>query len=518
MYNILIVDDEKIERNGIKMLLKRMGINLGIIEAENGREAYDYIISDNNKGEGHVDILLTDVKMPFMDGIELIKNVKDSGIKLKTIIFSGYNEFEYAKLAVKLGVEDYILKPVDPAEFKSTILKVISEIDEELRKNEDYNKQANSLRQFYLYSLINGSAADGIVEDTEFLNGFNRLVLVEFNSDYFGKYDFDFNKAVQDFRAIGKNNTDKKFNYQYLNLNPQQSVILLKMDETADDGDGIEKFLAYLHDYIYEQSGQFMYAAVSDFFNDYHKISGVMDELETLMNNKFYQTDRYIYSNYVNTQTPVLVQIDDDALMKQMKQDIKMKDVTFLRIHFEALCKKYRGKSNFSHIYIKFVFSNLLKDFYDNIPGANEDEFSREIDRLYTSEDFSCIMDIVNKNIDLLEKTFGANPVVAHREIEMVKDYIHGHYGEEISAQQLADMVYLAPSYLSSLFKKETGQNLSKYIKQYRMEKAKEMLEDTNMKIVSISEKVGYPNVSYFCQSFREYYGVSPQKFRDGAE
>ena len=461
MYNILIVDDEKIERNGIKMLLKRMGVNLGIIEAENGREAYDYIISDNNKGEGHVDILLTDVKMPFMGGIELIKNVKDSGIKLKTIIFSGYNEFEYAKPAVKLGVEDYILKPVDPAEFKSTILKVISEIDEELRKNEDYSKQANSLRQSYLYSLINGSAADGIVEDTEFLNGFNRLVLVEFNSDYFGKYDFDFNKAVQDFRALGKNNTDKKFNYQYLNLNPQQSVILLKMDETADDGDGIEKFLAYLHDYIYEQSGQFMYAAVSDFFNDYHKISGVMDELGTLMNNKFYQTDRYIYSDYVNDQTPVLVQIDDDALMKQMKQDIKMKDVTFLRIHFEALCKKYRGQSNFSHIYIKFVFSNLLKDFYDNIPGANEDEFSREIDRLYTSEDFTCIMDIVNKNIDLLEKTFGANPVVSHREIEMVKDYIHGHYGEEISAQQLADMVYLAPSYLSSLFKKGTGQNLA---------------------------------------------------------
>lgn len=64
----------------------------------------------------------------------------------------------------------------------------------------------------------------------------------------------------------------------------------------------------------------------------------------------------------------MLVQIDDDALMKQMKQDIKMKDITFLRIHFDALCKKYRGQSNFSHIYIKFVFSNLLKDFYDNIP------------------------------------------------------------------------------------------------------------------------------------------------------
>ena len=511
---ILIVDDEKIERNGIKLLLKRMGINLGIIEAGNGKEAYDYLMSDDNKGEGHVDILLTDVKMPFMDGIELIRNVKDGGVKLKTIIFSGYNEFEYAKLAVKLGVEDYILKPVAPDEFKNTMLKVISELDEELKKNEDYNKQANSLRQFYLYSLINGSAAKGIVENTEFLNGFNRLVLIEFNSDFFGKYEFDFDKVVQIIK--------EEWESLYLNLNPQQSVILLKTPDIeasrADTNYRIEHFLRGLHEYIYENSRQFMYAAVSDVFSDYHKLSGVMDELEALMNNKFYQMDRYIYSDYVNEQTPVLVQIDDDALMKQMKQDIKMKDVTFLRIHFEELCKKYRSQTNFSHIYIKFVFSNLLKDFYDNIPGANQDEFSREIDRLYTSEDFSCIMDIVNKNIDLLEKSFGSDPVSSHREIEMVKDYIHGHFGEEISAQQLADMVYLAPSYLSSLFKKETGQNLSKYIKQYRMEKARQMLEDTNMKIVCISEKVGYPNVSYFCQSFREYCGVSPQKFRENAE
>ena len=124
-------------------------------------------------------------------------------------------------------------------------------------------------------------------------------------------------------------------------------------------------------------------------------------------------------------------------------------------------------------------------------------------------------MDIVNNYIDLLEKSFGKEPATSHREIETVKNYIHNHYGEEIGAQQLADMVYLAPSYLSSLFKKETGQNLSKYIKQYRMEKAKELLTGTNMKIVNISEQVGYPNVSYFCSSFREYYGISPQKFRE---
>lgn len=465
MYNILIVDDEKIERSGIRMLLKRMGIELGVFEACNGKQALEYLTSDKNTGIGHIDILLTDVKMPFMDGIELIKNVMHNDISLKTIIFSGYNEFEYAKLAVKLGVKDYILKPVDPSEFSSTITGVITELDEEHKKDEDYNRQANFIKQYYMYTLLNSGDASGILDNGDFLAGYNRLALIEFNTDFFGKYD----TGEDIFKEI-----TGELDYQYLNLNPLQSVIIFSDKSLTADGN-IDK------------------------------------NIEEMFTN-------YIFSDNISEDTPVLVQIDDDALMKQMKQDIKMKDITFLRIHFDALCKKYRGQSNFSHIYIKFVFSNLLKDFYDNIPGADEAEFGREIDRLYKSEDFSCIMDIVNNYIDLLEKSFGKEPATSHREIETVKNYIHNHYGEEIGAQQLADMVYLAPSYLSSLFKKETGQNLSKYIKQYRMEKAKELLTGTNMKIVNISEQVGYPNVSYFVQSFREYFGISPQKFRDQGE
>lgn len=172
MYNILIVDDEKIERSGIRMLLKRMGIELGVFEACNGKQALEYLTSDKNTGIGHIDILLTDVKMPFMDGIELIKNVMRNDISLKTIIFSGYNEFEYAKLAVKLGVKDYILKPVDPSEFSSTITGVITELDEEHKKDEDYNRQANFIKQYYMYTLLNSGDASGILDNGDFLAGY----------------------------------------------------------------------------------------------------------------------------------------------------------------------------------------------------------------------------------------------------------------------------------------------------------------------------------------------------------
>lgn len=323
MYNILIVDDEKIERSGIRMLLKRMGIELGVFEACNGKQALEYLTSDKNTGMGHIDILLTDVKMPFMDGIELIKNVRHNDISLKTIIFSGYNEFEYAKLAVKLGVKDYILKPVDPSEFSSTITGVITELDEEHKKDEDYNRQANFIKQYYMYTLLNSGDASGILDNGDFLAGYNRLALIEFNTDFFGKYD----TGEDIFKEV-----TGELDYQYLNLNPLQSVIIFSDKSLTADGNldkNIEEMFTNIHDYIYRKTGQFMYIAVSGLFNDYHELPQVMDAVDTLMNNKFYETGRYIFSDNVSEDTPVLVQIDDDALMKQMKQDIKMKDITF---------------------------------------------------------------------------------------------------------------------------------------------------------------------------------------------
>ena len=166
-------------------------------------------------------------------------------------------------------------------------------------------------------------------------------------------------------------------------------------------------------------------------------------------------------------------------------------------------------------MYVKFIFSNLLKDIYEILPQEKSAGLNQEIDRLYRTNDFQEVTELLNEGIRLLEQSFAINPQMEHREIETAKQYIYAHYDEELSVDMLAEQVFLAPSYLSHIFKKETGQNLSKFIKALRMEKAKEMLEQTHNMIVNISYAVGYPNVSYFCQSFREYYGVSPQKYRN---
>ena len=523
MYNILIVDDEKIERNGIKFLLNRIGLQLNVSEASNGREAMEYILK-LREGKEQIDILLTDVKMPFMDGIELIRTAQESGLNMKNIIFSGYNEFEYAKLAVKLGVVDYILKPVNPKEFEETITKVISELDEARAEQENIIKRDGFMKEYLLYSLVNGVNVNGVqpkdaavdeahkseylriqaenMVGSDFWNKYDRILLLEFNSDMFGK-------EIMDFEIEILNDVENISEYQYLNLNQQQAILMVH------DSDNPVEIAKNIHEVIIEKIGHQCYASISGLLTDYADISRAVEHLDELMQNKFYHPEVYIYTDEKDCEQPGLVQIDDDTLMKQMRQDIRMKDIEGLKQHFDRLSKKYKNQSYFSHIYIKFIFSNLLKELYEGASGGNEDEFNKEIEKLYTSDDLDSIIDIINDHIVKLEKTFERNPQMAHREIETVKQYIYGHYGEEIGVDQLAEMVYLTPSYLSTVFKKETGQNLSKFIKQYRMEQAKDMLENTNKKIVNISNETGYPNVSYFCQSFREYYGVSPQKFRD---
>lgn len=168
----------------------------------------------------------------------------------------------------------------------------------------------------------------------------------------------------------------------------------------------------------------------------------------------------------------------------------------------------------FSQVYVKFIFSNILKDFYEELPNKSEKDLTKDIEQLYRATTLNDIMDVVNRNVTALEAVFGQSRTLLHKEIESIKQYIYDHYGEELSVEMLAEKVYMAPSYLSHIFKKETGLNLSRFIKNYRMEMAKKKLETTHEKIVTISYSVGYQNVSYFCQNFREYFGVTPQKFR----
>lgn len=504
MYHILIVDDERVERKGIRFLLKQMGLPLVIDEAANGKDALEFLRHSAHE----VEIIFTDIKMPFMDGIELIKELHNEKKEYKIIIFSGYSEFEYAKFAVKMGVEDYILKPVDPAEFEKTIRKVIQELEEEKTQEVLQEEHITFLREYVLYSIINGAplaemkAQAAKHMDLAFLDSYGCLLLFEFKKEAFSSLGSEFKQEL--LEAVG-------VPCEYLNLNLQQGLLLFPKGLTVsykEIGETVCRF--FLKHYSME-----CYVAVSSCWTDgAASLAARFEEVEERMEDTFYRTDQTVLLPENEKQSDTEEAVEEDTYIAQIEQDIKQKDSTRLRTHFKALCDRYQEKGMASQVYIKFVFSNLLKVIHENSKGTAKTTLKEDIDNLYQAEDYEAVIAIVERNITQLEEAFSYNPQMLHREIESIKQYIYENYEKELSVEQLAEQVYLAPSYLSHIFKKETGQNLSKFIKSYRMEKAKEMLEKTHKKIVTISSEVGYSNPSYFCQSFREYFGVSPQKFR----
>ena len=227
MYTYLIVDDEMIERKGIRMLLSRMNIRENILEASNGEEALEVFEKEK------IDVLLTDINMPFMDGIELLSRIHEEYPGTETVIFSGYDEFSYAKKAISYGVSAYILKPVNPEEFE----KVVGEINEKLAKSEREEKRKDEsmefLREHLLYLMVNGQSRNAMQEKTQtlldmsFVRDFCRMVLLECANNYFEQVNSE---------QIEKMQSDLQMPFHYLNLNPQQSILFFS--EEPDGGWG----------------------------------------------------------------------------------------------------------------------------------------------------------------------------------------------------------------------------------------------------------------------------------------
>ena len=241
MYQILVVDDERIERNGIKMLLRHMQLPCEIAEAANGRDALEYL------KEHTADILLTDVKMPFMDGIQLIEECKkdDRNEDMKCVIFSGCSEFDYARKAVRLGVSDYILKPVDPSEFKETITRVIQELEAERAEKNMKKKSMQQMREHALYQIVNGvnvaevlEKSGGVLTKSD-VDCFCRILMLETDDDFFGKNGVDLQERIL---AKKMKEVCAREAFLYLNLTPQQSIILLK-DRSIDPIEFANKLL-----------------------------------------------------------------------------------------------------------------------------------------------------------------------------------------------------------------------------------------------------------------------------------
>lgn len=501
MLKILIVDDEFVERDGIVFLINKFSFNFNVKECSDGEEALRYL-KDNP-----VDILFTDVKMPFMDGLELSKNAKLIYPNLKIIIFSGFGEFEYAKKAISLGVSNYILKPINQLEFKKTIENAIDEVLEEKKEKQTREMRSFAEKEHVLLKIISGAPIENIKERfsldtyTDFINQYKRMILMEFDNDFFHNHH-EYIKEIQNNFGI---KTD------YLNLNPQQGIFFLleSIDEYI-----LKDICMRIHNRILEKYEVDCYFSISNVLTSPNIISEEYSNIEQIMEQRFFISNNYIFSKDLERTLETTDENFDNNMLKNIENDIKVKDFYNLRIHVNVLIKKFSAKNAFSQIYVKFILSSIYRNIYEEMQKVSEIDLNQKIDKIYLCRNIQEISNILDNIIKSMEKQFSKESFNNRHEIELVKSYIYKNYGDDLSLDILAEHVYMTPSYLSSIFKKETNMGINGFIKNYRMEKAKEMLEDTNIKIKEIGNLVGYSNTSYFCQSFKEFYGLTPEKYR----
>lgn len=501
MYRLMIADDEDDERIGIKYLMKKCGFSFDIMEAADGREALEKL------RENGADILFTDVKMPFLNGLELSSEAKALIPDIQIIFFSGFDDFEYVKQALSLQAVDYILKPVNPIEFQKTIQIVIDRMEQKSAMQQQ-NEQAH--KAYILTRLLNKMPFNKLAgkykeEDLTFLNEYTQIILIEFEEEFFGNRAADVNELQNKIESI------QKLPFDLIDLNPSQGIMLLK-DKQCTQRE-YRQMAQCIHLLIEKEYQAKCYLSVSPKLLKPQDIGNVYTEAEGYLEGRFFNRGNYVYP--IDEQKVYVDNGNDKEgqLLNEIEQDVKRKDAYSLQINVEQLMEKCRSNSFQSYIYTRFVCANLLKILFQGLPGEDE-HLIANVEQLYACSRFQDIEMIIIKVMKRLEEKLTLNDS-PNRVISMVEQYIQKNYMKELSLDILADKVYLTPHYLSSIFSREKGIGINKYIKNVRMEKARELLLDTNMKISDICKLSGYSNLSYFCKAFRNEYGVTPEKYRE---
>lgn len=497
MYTVLIADDEKIERNGIRQLLNKEAGSYRILEASNGREA-EKIIEENK-----VDILLTDIRMPFVNGLELARKTSECSGDTEIIIFSGYHDFNYARTAIRYGVQDYILKPVDPVEFGRAFLHVRQNLSDRKNHLGEKKERIRLLQQYFLLNYILGGnqtaprAAESHI-DIEQWDQIRFMVMLECKDGFFEKYGEEFQESIKGIFQ------ERAF---YLNLNTDQALVLVS-EENSDPQKEAERFMNWL----YRKYGLRFYLAVSRIISSREELPETYRRLDELMEEKFYHTERHLFCEEPEGTGGKL--LEEGCLISMLEKDIRNRDVYHMEEHFERVVKKYSDNSGFPNMYIKFVFTNIVKVLGESSPMADDRDMEKVINDMYQCTSVKELIAMAEEEMEKFLQFISEDKSSLKYKVEMTKEYIRRHYMEDVQVDQMAARLYISPGYLSMVFKKEVGENIKQYIRNVRMTKAEELLTVTQMSVREIGEHTGFKNTSYFAKCFRQQFGDSPESYR----
>lgn len=527
-YSVLLVDDEEEVFQVImkKMDWESMGFRIAGY-ARNGVEALEMA------EELQVDVVMTDIKMPYMDGLTLCKKLKELYQKIKVIIFSGFDEFEYAKEAIKIEAEEYILKPINANELREVFTRIKTDLDKEL----DEKRNIDKLREYYMESLpvlqenFYASLIDGRIPEVDIEN-YAKNYQIELKGPYYvvtvlhvstgGQTE---NSSISPFwlavsvKRLAEEQLSQKYDSKVVNYLGDIIVITQLPDE-----DAITHFTDTM-DQICKMAKRVCKVGVTAGIGHVCKSPGQLSiSYQGAKNAVSY---RVLYGNM---RAISIAEIDplentdmpwEEPYIRTILKDIKMGEVEPLNETIREFITKLQG-SRMSLQKYRILIMELITEIFrfgannqinlDEIFGENSDVYIQAM-QLESPE---ALGSWLHDNCAKMQK------MVMHERQDTTKsfvtkaiEYVKEHYSDQnLSIETVCSHLNVSAAYFSTVFKKETGKTFINYLTDYRMEEAVDLLLTKNEKTYIIAEKVGYSDPNYFSYVFKKQFGMSPSKYK----
>lgn len=537
--NILIVDDERIIREWFRMTVDKLGGEYCIIgEASNGEEALAFC------AKHPVNLVVTDVKMPGMDGLALIKRLKEEQPGIRSVIFSSYNEFHFAVEALKFGASEYVLK----AEITQTgLTEILEKVGRDLELERNRTMEVNSLRHVlnqneqalraaYFKELLMGSG-QAVMQFGEKMEFF-RIGLAEKNltllilglirrPDQEGQLKIVDpillqHAVINVLNETLMNETGSGCSFMY-----EPDVYLLFVNVSASGMKSQRELLLLVASRVSENLKRFLgidtAIGISMPYGRLSFLPKQLDEaMEALDRNRFYG-DRGIAYFQADTRleqgekTIASLKPHADAFANWIEDNQTGEALAeFERLQRVVEIEKTVSPNPIRTLFLELIYKAVNQARRLQVPEDKLDKVLGETaGQAMNKKTYPELADWTREQLREVSEMIEAHRVRYAEPVELACQYIRHNYAKDISLKEISGHVHLNRTYFSELFKKETGLNFNEYLMRVRMERAKEILGQRQMRVSDVAVEVGYANASYFIKLFKKHAGVSPYEFME---
>ncbi|WP_055069420.1 response regulator transcription factor [Clostridium massiliamazoniense] len=502
MRKVMLVDDEIFITEGLRNIIDWEALGLEVVQStENGEEAL------RKFNESPVDIIVTDINMPNKTGLELVKELKDTGHNVKFIILSGYDEFSYAKKAIEYGVENYILKPIDEEELEEALKKLVDNMNKE---KTIINKGLDKTGK--LLAFLNGKY------DLKEIIGIKNDMYVDFYKENYTVSNIFINSKKDKNLYINIDNLVENIfegQYEVLYQFDGQIIIINSWSKDFTDNDILNSYNK-LREKLLDNLDY-------DFFISIGSRVNIIDDLkESYFTAK--ELKKYMLTegtNIVFNKTMVsnmeYKELNFNQEIDEINKFIIEKDKEKLKAHIEFIFdNKNLTPKNIYDLSIKIILlvDKILDEFKVGKKYTRE-SLSETIIELCNESTRESVKAFIISEMDELMAVMYSNTVKYSPVVQQIVNIVNKRYYEDLSLKTLANQYNINSSYLGQIFNKEVGCSFSDYLNKTKNLKAKELILETNMKINDIAKEVGYMDSSYFYRKFKKFFGVSPSTLRD---